>query len=257
VDHLSAIAANANNPRKPLAGLSSLTELSLQCSDIMTNSSLFVEDYLPLLTIDSLRTLYSVRLRLSGDQVWPNCPCISRFSKNLLTVILENSILGRDKDWKDGLLALLSRMPEVTCFKLSLEARRRSVYFWIPAQLIVDEIATHLPSLEYLAFGVCRIYFYANVVARPGMARGAPLKGLSISPTITCMKKFKHLLAVELDIRLFVWGRFLDGLPPLVDVLPMSITSLLLFLPNPDHQWPFEPTVKEVMRCLGRNFSAE
>jgi hypothetical protein len=98
---------------------------------------------------------------------------------------LENSHLGRGRDWKEGLLSLLSRMSAVICFKLSL-AQIGGGCFWVPAQLIVEEIAPHLQSLEYLAFGVSRTDTYRNGGVGPGMTRDPQSRRLNTYPILTC-----------------------------------------------------------------------
>jgi hypothetical protein len=109
---LSAIAEDANNPARPLAGLSNLTVLNLRSVSSPVPQTP-IEQYLPLFTIDSLRILRSKFHILSPDYAWPNCPSISRVSKSLECVTLREVSFPRSGELRDSLAALLSRMPDL------------------------------------------------------------------------------------------------------------------------------------------------
>jgi hypothetical protein len=247
---LSAIASNANNPKKPWAGLSRLTTLSLMKGG-GCNVEIPIQQYLPLFTIESLQTIRCESLILSAEETWPNCPRISMFAKNLETVELSACSIGNNQDWKKNLTALLSRMPNLKSFKLCHE-EKSSYDGWFPAQLVVDEISEHLDgSLEDLSLSV-----------RMSSENDT---SLSILHGIRSMKLFKRLSAVELDIRLFI-GLY-DSLQPensvtptpLVSILPASINTAILLLSSPNYetQWETCPKTEETLKGLGHNFKSE
>jgi hypothetical protein len=259
---LSTLASRANNPRRPLAGLSNLAELRLisGCGFGNGRSRIPIEQYLPLLTIDSLRTVFCGKALLSPDRAWPNRPPISQFSKNLQVLHLSSASFARSGDWKASLTALLARTPNLKVFSLSLAPRPDGV-LWVPAQGIVDEVARRVGhSLGVLSLAVDGDEFAFIFRAPEPMTGQSRTARLNIHPSLRRMKQFKQLSAVTLDLRLFVGAsgtRRGEAPERLVDILPPTVTGVTIRLPAQDRQWDFGPTSKETMGSLGRDFGSE
>jgi hypothetical protein len=209
---LSAIASNANNPKKHLAGLSKLTTLSLTGGCIHLRAP--IETYLPLLTIDSLKTVHLHALVLSADIMWPTCAPISMFGQNIETLVLSGNIIREGDTWEGCLAGLLSRMPKLKSLRLYPQQLDNNCKASFTVPKVMDEICKHLgESLE-------RFSLTGSIL--PGKPSG-------LVPGKTTMKQFKQLSTVELDIRGFQPGgpwRF----PSLVELLPSSITCVVLLI---------------------------
>jgi hypothetical protein len=237
---LSAIGSNANNLIKPSAGLSKLVSLSISGGCVHQNES--VKSYLPLFTIDSLKTLFLHALVLSEDKSWPECPSISVFGKNLECLYLTDCVIPEGDTWEGCLASLLSRTPKLKTLRLhprKLEDDSRS--FNVPK--VINVIAEHLgQSLEE---------FSLSGVLQPGRPSG-------FVPGHASMKGFKLLQQVELDVRGFRPGgpwRF----PSLVQLLPASIMNVDLLLTGFISKDPEQMcnTTMEVLHGLFKGFDSE
>jgi hypothetical protein len=237
---LSAIASNANNPMTRSAGLSKLVSLSHSGGCVHQNAPL--RSYIPLFTIDSLKTVILHALVLSEDKSWPKCPSISMFGKNLEFLMLTECIIREGDTWEGCLASLISRMPKLKALRLhprQLEDDSRS--FNVPK--VMDVIAKHLgQSLEI---------FSLSGTLQPGRTSG-------FIPGNATMKGFKQLREVELDVRGFRPGgpwRY----PSLVQFLPASVVNVFLLLTGFNSKNPAQmcDTTMEVLNGLFEGFEAQ
>jgi hypothetical protein len=220
---LNAIVERANDPTEPSAGLSNLT--TINPSD---RCSVYMHTYLPFLSIRSVRNVYLFSCQNPVDhERSPFKP--ARYPS--LGQHIEVIEMAASDIFGDYMKELLRQASNLRCFRYNQQSHLHTLGKSWDAEIFLAAIEeTTFENLEELSISHAK---------HPGMNGSG----------IQCMKKFKKLSKIELDVRLLLGSRppsqpisqnFPEfpvqhhknetGTPKLTDLLPRSTESFVLLV---------------------------
>jgi hypothetical protein len=193
---LNAIVERANDPTEPSAGLSKLTTIN------PSESSVYIHTYLPFLSIRSVRNVHLFSCQNPGDHERDlfkpaHYPDLGQHLE--VIEMAASDICG------DYMRELLHQASNLRCFRYNQQSHPRlSEKSWDAEDFLAAVEETTFENLEELS-----------------ISHGDP-PGLNGS-AIRCMKKFKKLSKIELDVRLLL-GSFPPSqpIPQSSQVVPMQ-----------------------------------